>query len=153
MPKKLILTVIDGLGPALLDRAVAAGRAPTLAHLQELGYSPTDDQMMSYRMTFLPFVILLMVFGIIKAIVGTERHHPVGILVFLLIVTAFAGIMLARRPTRTRAGEDVLKAHQASHARASRKTCIVCTVSASGGLTQTWSRRRPLSAAAQSGER
>src|SRR4051812_28728538 len=37
MPKKLILTVIDGLGPALLDRAVAAGRAPTLAHLQELG--------------------------------------------------------------------------------------------------------------------
>ena len=37
MPKKLILTVIDGLGPALLDRVVAAGRAPTLAHLQELG--------------------------------------------------------------------------------------------------------------------
>src|SRR3954467_11187385 len=37
MPKKLILAVIDGLGPALLDRVVAAGRAPTLAHLQELG--------------------------------------------------------------------------------------------------------------------
>ena len=37
MPKKLILTVIDGLGPALLDRVIAAGRAPTLAHLQELG--------------------------------------------------------------------------------------------------------------------
>src|SRR5512133_3141585 len=37
MPKKLIMAVIDGLGPALLDRVVAAGRAPTLAHLQELG--------------------------------------------------------------------------------------------------------------------
>ena len=37
MPKKLIMAVIDGLGPALLDRAIAAGRAPTLARLQELG--------------------------------------------------------------------------------------------------------------------
>src|SRR5450631_46871 len=88
--------------------------------LQELGYCPTDDQMTSFRMTVLPFVALLLVFGIIKAVVGTERHHPVGILVFLLVVTAFAGIVLARRPTRTRAGRDVLKAHQASHARASR---------------------------------
>ena len=37
MPKKVILAVIDGLGPALLDRAIAAGRAPSLARLQELG--------------------------------------------------------------------------------------------------------------------
>ena len=37
MPKKLILAVIDGLGPAVLDRAIAAGRAPALARLQELG--------------------------------------------------------------------------------------------------------------------
>jgi hypothetical protein len=37
MPKKLILAVIDGLGPALLDKAIAAGRAPTLARLQEIG--------------------------------------------------------------------------------------------------------------------
>jgi uncharacterized protein (TIGR04222 family) len=88
--------------------------------LQELGYCPTDDQMTSFRMTVLPFVVLLLVFGIIKAIVGTERHHPVGILVILLVVTAFAGIALAMRPTRTRAGRDVLKDHQASHARASR---------------------------------
>ena len=32
--KKLILAVIDGLGPDLLDRAIAAGRAPTLAELR-----------------------------------------------------------------------------------------------------------------------
>ena len=37
MAKKLILAVIDGLGPALLDEAIAAGRAPTLARLQEVG--------------------------------------------------------------------------------------------------------------------
>ena len=33
----MILAVIDGLGPALLDRAIAAGRAPTLERLQALG--------------------------------------------------------------------------------------------------------------------
>jgi uncharacterized protein (TIGR04222 family) len=42
-------------------------------------------------------------------VVGAERHHPVGILVFLLVVTAFAGTVLATRPTRTRAGKDVLQ--------------------------------------------
>lgn len=32
----------------------------------------------------------------------------------------FAGIVLATRPTRTRAGKDVLQTYQASHAPASR---------------------------------
>jgi hypothetical protein len=35
--KKLILAVIDGLGPQPLDRAIAAGRAPTIAALQAAG--------------------------------------------------------------------------------------------------------------------
>ncbi len=37
MAKKVILAVIDGLGPELLDRAIAAGHAPTIARLAELG--------------------------------------------------------------------------------------------------------------------
>ena len=37
----MILAVIDGLGPELLDRAIAAGRAPTIERLQSLG-SRTD---------------------------------------------------------------------------------------------------------------
>jgi len=88
--------------------------------LQEFGYCPTNDQMSSFRLTVLPFVGLLLVFGIIKAFVGAERHHPVGFLVVLLILTTFVGIALARSPTRTRAGKDVLRTYQASHARASR---------------------------------
>jgi uncharacterized protein (TIGR04222 family) len=88
--------------------------------LQELGYCPTDDQMTSFHMTVLPFVGLLLVFGIIKAFVGAERHHPVMFLVILLILTTIAGIELAKRPTRTRAGKEVLQTYQASHARASR---------------------------------
>src|SRR5713226_6203759 len=36
-PKKLILTVIDGLTPAMLEAAVERGSAPTLARLMALG--------------------------------------------------------------------------------------------------------------------
>ena len=88
--------------------------------LQKFGYCPSDDQMTSFRMTVLPFVGLLPVCGLIKVMVGAERHHPVEILVLLLVFTAFAGFALAKRPTRTRAGKEVLQTYQASHARASR---------------------------------
>jgi type I phosphodiesterase/nucleotide pyrophosphatase len=36
-PRKLVLTVIDGLKPAMLERAVALGRAPTLKLIMERG--------------------------------------------------------------------------------------------------------------------
>ena len=90
------------------------------SRLQELGYYPTDEQMTSFRMAVLPFVVVLFVLGMFKVLVGAERHHPVGFLVVLLVLTAFAGIALAKRPTRTRAGKDVLQTYLASHARASR---------------------------------
>jgi uncharacterized protein (TIGR04222 family) len=88
--------------------------------LQELGYCPTDDQMMSFRMNVLPFIGLLLAFGVTKAFVGAQRHHPIGLLLMLLVLTAFGAIALARRSTRTRAGKEVLKTYQADHARASR---------------------------------
>jgi uncharacterized protein (TIGR04222 family) len=88
--------------------------------LQELGYCPTDDQMTSFRMTVLPCIGLLLGFGITKAFVGAERHHPIGILLVLLVITLFGGIALARHATRTRAGKEVLQTYQASNARASR---------------------------------
>ena len=40
--KKLILAVVDGLGPALLDRAITAGRAPTMARLAAAGERRDD---------------------------------------------------------------------------------------------------------------
>ena len=48
------------------------------ARLRQLGYYPTDDQIMFFRMTVLPFVGLLLLFGIVKAFIGAERHHPIG---------------------------------------------------------------------------
>jgi uncharacterized protein (TIGR04222 family) len=88
--------------------------------LQEFGYCPSDDQMASFRMNALPFVVLLLMFGTTKVWIGSARHHPVGFLVALLLLTTVAGIILATRPTRTRAGKEVLQTYQASHARASR---------------------------------
>ena len=55
------------------------------ARLQGFGYSPTEDQMTSFRMTTLPFIALVLMFGIMKAWIGAERQHPVGILIFLLV--------------------------------------------------------------------
>ncbi|MBA2569435.1 MAG: alkaline phosphatase family protein, partial [Actinobacteria bacterium] len=37
MPQKLVLIVIDGLTPAMLERAVERGTAPALAFLAEHG--------------------------------------------------------------------------------------------------------------------
>jgi predicted AlkP superfamily pyrophosphatase or phosphodiesterase len=41
-PKKLVLTVIDAMKPAMLQRAVASGRAPTLGLLMERGHLVSD---------------------------------------------------------------------------------------------------------------
>jgi Type I phosphodiesterase / nucleotide pyrophosphatase len=40
--KKLVLAVIDAMKPAMLERAVASGRAPTLALLMERGHHVAD---------------------------------------------------------------------------------------------------------------
>ena len=41
-PKKLVLTVIDGVKTSMLDRAIAAGRAPAMARLKEEGVYVED---------------------------------------------------------------------------------------------------------------
>jgi uncharacterized protein (TIGR04222 family) len=122
------------------------------ARLQGFGYCPTDDQMMSFRMAVLPFVALLLAFGTIKAVLGAERHHPIGILVFLLIVTAFAGFVLAKHSTRTRAGKEALKSYQASHARASRAPLdheLLLAVALSGAVVLSGTAYAPVYAASK----
>src|ERR1700712_4815396 len=42
MPKKLVLAVIDAMKPAMLERAIATGRAPTLQLLVERGQLVED---------------------------------------------------------------------------------------------------------------
>lgn len=120
MGRSTVLTVQPDMTRQQFQAAVTPIAEQVQWRLRELGYSPTEDQMTSFRMAVLPFVGLLLVFGIIKVVVGSERHHPVGILVVLLFLTALAGIVLAKQPIRTRAGKDVLQSYQSSHARAAR---------------------------------
>lgn len=120
--------------------------------LQGFGYYPTDDQMTSFRWNVVPVVVLLLAFGLLKAMVGAERHHPVGILVFLLVVTLFAGVALVRSPTRTRAGKDALQAYQASHARASRAPRdheLLLALALSGAVVLSGTAYAPVYAASQ----
>jgi uncharacterized protein (TIGR04222 family) len=120
--------------------------------LQGLGYCPTAEQMASFRVSVLPFVGLLLMFGIIKAVVGAERHHPVGFLIVLLVITACAGIALATRPIRTRAGEDALQTFRASHARAARAPReheLLLAVALSGAVVLSGTPYAPVYAASQ----
>jgi len=64
--KKVILTVIDGLGPELLDRAIAAGRAPAIERLQSMG-SRTDACVSTFP-SLTPVCLAALVMG----------RHPAG---------------------------------------------------------------------------
>jgi predicted AlkP superfamily pyrophosphatase or phosphodiesterase len=46
--KKLVLVVIDALKPAMLERAIATGRAPALARIREEGVY-VDDCVAAFR--------------------------------------------------------------------------------------------------------
>ena len=62
----MILAVIDGLGPQLLDRVVAAGRAPTIAALAEAG--ARTDECVSTFPSLTPVCLSALVTG----------EHPAG---------------------------------------------------------------------------
>jgi uncharacterized protein (TIGR04222 family) len=120
--------------------------------LQQFGYCPTDEQMAAFRMNVLSFVALLLMFGATKAFIGAGRNHPIGILVVLLVLTAFAGIVVATRPTRTRAGKDVLRDYQASKARAARAPLdheLLLAVALSGTVVLSGTAYGSVHAAAQ----
>jgi uncharacterized protein (TIGR04222 family) len=130
--------------------------APVAEHvqrrLQTLGYAPSDDQMTAFRATVLPFVALVLVFGIIKIMVGAERHHPVGFLFGMVIFTTVFGFGLFGRPTRTRAGNDALRIYRASHTRAARAPLdheLIYAVALSGPVVLSGTQYAPIYAASQ----
>lgn len=102
------------------QRAIGPLAKRVRERLQTYGYSPTSEQMNAFRISILPFIGLLIMFGIFKVIIGMERGHPVGILIFLLVATGFGGVILAKPPTRTPAGNDALETYKNKHERAAR---------------------------------
>ncbi|MDF0523294.1 TIGR04222 domain-containing membrane protein, partial [Bradyrhizobium yuanmingense] len=120
--------------------------------LQRSGYCPSPEQMASFRLTVLPFVGLLMVFGITKAVIGASRHHPVEFLILLILLTAAAAVMLVKSPRRTQAGTRILETYQASHERASRAPRdheLLLAVALSGAVVLTGTAHASVYSAAQ----
>lgn len=120
--------------------------------LQRSGYCPSPEQMASFRLAVLPFVVLLMVFGITKVVIGASRHHPVEFLVLLILLTAAAGVMLAKSPRRTQAGTMILQTHRTSHERASRAPRdheLLLAVALSGAVVLTGTAHASVHGASQ----
>ncbi len=120
--------------------------------LQALGFYPSDAQMTSFRMGVLPFVGALLLFGVTKAVIGAERNHPIGFLMFLLAITVVAGVGLASRPARTQAGKDALQSYQSRHARAARAPRdheLLLAVALSGAAVLSGTAYAPVYAAAR----
>jgi Type I phosphodiesterase / nucleotide pyrophosphatase len=69
-PRKLVLCVIDALAPAMLERAVAAGAAPTLATLMEQGSYVADC------VAAFPSVTPVCAASIVTGTAQDEHHIP-----------------------------------------------------------------------------
>ena len=67
-PKKLVLTVIDALKPSMLERAIAAGQAPTLALIKERG-AYVEDCVAAFP-SVTPVCAATITTG-----VGPDQHH------------------------------------------------------------------------------
>ncbi|MGJ4950962.1 TIGR04222 domain-containing membrane protein [Bradyrhizobium sp. HKCCYLS20291] len=105
--------------------------------LRAIGYAPTGPQMTAFRSSLLPFVGALLLFGVIKVVVGAARHHSVEFLLILLAATCFVAYISTRTPTRTRAGSDALRHYETSHARiarAPREHELLMAVALSGAM-------------------
>ncbi len=89
--------------------------------LVEEGLIPSDADRQAIRRIVLALVGPVVLLGLAKLVVGVERDKPVGALVFLLVVTAFAALVLVERRSRgSRAGRALLDVYRAEHARALR---------------------------------
>jgi len=152
MDRPPLLPVRPNMTRRQFQTAIEPLVARVRGRLQTLGCYPTAEQMAAFRMNTLPFVGLLLAFGTTKAVVGAERHHPVGILLVLVGLTAFAGIILAMAPARTRAGNTILRTYREAHARAARAPLdheLLLAVALSGAVVLSGTDYAPVYAASQ----
>jgi uncharacterized protein (TIGR04222 family) len=94
---------------AVFESLVARGLVLTRAQSLRLGWQSAGP------------MFLLGLFGVIRIVLGAERHRPVGYILTLTLVTLFvAQVLLARRPRVRRAGREALRARKGGSARLMR---------------------------------
>ncbi|MFM2293901.1 MAG: hypothetical protein RLZZ350_314 [Verrucomicrobiota bacterium] len=86
------------------------------ADLQARGLVLPDAEWAHCRLTTLLLALTVPAVGLIKILVGVSRGRPVGFLVALEIISVIALLLLfARRPLRSRAGDDILAKFRTRH--------------------------------------
>ena len=117
---------IRGLVSGEMDRRQAHNSLqPAVAQLRDElvqhGLAPAPAAITAWRRDCLGLLAIPIVLGLLKLAVGLSRDRPVGILEFLLCVTALAAfVLLVPPPLRTRAGAALLDESRTRHARAAR---------------------------------
>lgn len=105
----------------LLVKQVAPALERLRSTLEQRGLLLTRAQSFQISLlSSLPFAFLV-VFGVIKIMIGISRDRPVIFLVLLVILNAvIAGALLFKRPVRSLAGDAVLATLRQKHAYATR---------------------------------
>ena len=89
--------------------------------LARRGLVPSDGEIARFRIRAAAILAVVVAFGLGKLALGLSRERPVGYLTVLLLVTIVLGIvLLARQPSRNRAGDALLSRVRHDQARALR---------------------------------
>lgn len=107
--------------PVNVVKRAAVALQPVQQSLVARGFMLDDAAAWRVRLYSALPLLLVCLFGGIKIMVGLDRGKPVGFLVVLTIILGvIALVLLLKRPSRTRAGDDAVAAAKRQHARALR---------------------------------
>ena len=84
------------------------------------GLLPDDESCHRLWFAALQIISPVILFGLVKVVVGVSRHRPVGFLVILLLVLTAVGIGIASKPRRTLRGDAALAVSKERSVRAAR---------------------------------
>lgn len=106
--------------PALISdlrRAAAPEVGNIRERLERLRLEMTDSEVMNMRVLPLLPILLVLCFGLIKLVIGVERHKPVGILIAgSIILGMLCVILVSTGPRLTSLGSSLLEQIRARHA-------------------------------------
>lgn len=88
-------------------------------NLENQGLLVSDRQARIIKIATATPILVLLLLGISKIIVGVSRDKPVGFLVGMCIVIAIAGLSLLAKPHRTRFGDRTLNYYRSSYSNSS----------------------------------
>ncbi len=94
---------------------------PVDLRLRAYGLRPDSSDVDQFRRTGAVVLAVPLVLGMMKVVVGSQRHRPVDLLVLLMIGTVVIGAtLLLQQPLRTEAGSAALDQTRRRNARAAR---------------------------------